>query len=85
MYVICIGAEVSSVMFSPSGKYLLSGGKDSTCRLWDVGTAKPILKYLGCQQVKHRMSTVFVCDGDFVMSSDDVDNKMVAWVSDNNV
>ena len=27
------------------------------------------------------MSTVFVGDGDFVMSSDDVDNKMVAWVS----
>lgn len=31
-------SQVDSVCFSPSGKYILSAGRDSTCRLWELST-----------------------------------------------
>ncbi|MFP6618436.1 MAG: serine/threonine-protein kinase, partial [Pirellulaceae bacterium] len=35
-------APVLSVMFSPSGKQLVSGGRDNTVRLWDTSTGQPL-------------------------------------------
>ena len=38
---------VSSVQFSKSGKYILTGGKDSTVRLWDVRTGQQVSLFGG--------------------------------------
>lgn len=38
---------ISTITFSPDGKFLVSGGSDSndgTCQLWDLGTGKEVAK-----------------------------------------
>jgi eukaryotic-like serine/threonine-protein kinase len=38
---------VSAVAWSPDGKYIASGGQDSTVRVWNAMTGKPRLTYTG--------------------------------------
>ncbi|HEY7315875.1 MAG TPA: protein kinase [Gemmataceae bacterium] len=40
-------AEVQPVAFSPGGEYILSGGWDSTVRLWDAETGEEIRRFAG--------------------------------------
>ena len=41
------GAEVCSVEFSRNGKYVLSSGKDSMCKLWELSTTRCLIAYTG--------------------------------------
>ncbi len=40
---------VSSVCFSPDGKYALSGSWDNTLKLWNISTGKEIRTFIGRQ------------------------------------
>ena len=41
------GAEVASVRFSRNGKYILSSGKDSLIKLWEISTNRCLIAYTG--------------------------------------
>ena len=71
------GEEVSSVQFSPSGKYLLSGGLDSVARLWDYSSGKQVMAYAGHRQ-NQRSPSIFSHCGSFVFSADG-DGYIAAW------
>ncbi len=58
---------VYSVNFSPDGKYLLSGGKDSTIRLWDVASGKEIKQFVG--HSSSLITALFSRDGKNIISS----------------
>jgi WD40 repeat protein len=40
-------AEIVSIVFSPDGRYALSGSKDKTERLWEVSTGKQLAVFTG--------------------------------------
>ena len=58
---------ITSVAFSPDGRYLLSGGLDLTVRLWDVASGKEIRKFTG--HVKQVQSVAFSPDGRLAIST----------------
>lgn len=41
------GAEVCSAIFSKNAKYILSSGKDSVVKLWEISTGRTLVKYTG--------------------------------------
>lgn len=41
------GAEVCSAVFSKNSKYILSSGKDSVAKLWEISTGRTLVKYTG--------------------------------------
>lgn len=41
------GFEACSVVFSRNGKYLLSAGKNSICKLWELSTSRCLIAYTG--------------------------------------
>lgn len=51
---------VSSLDLSPDGTKVLSGGLDSTLRVWDIGTGKEISSYLFPSQI----FAVGICPGE---------------------
>ena len=52
--------HVSSVQFSRNGKYVLSSGKDSICKLWDLSMpSNPIQVYTGADLSGNRQ-VIFV-------------------------
>lgn len=73
------GASVSSVKFSRNSKYLLSNGKDSIGRLWDMSSGQVIQKYEGAVQKQASCNITFTYNEDFVLSSDETNNTIVCW------
>jgi len=67
--VVQIGhsAPVTSVDFSPCGRYVLSGSKDKTIKLWDIATGREIRTFRGHSDVVS--SVKFLPDGRHVVSS----------------
>ena len=67
--VVQIGhsAPVTSVEFSPCGRYVLSGSKDKTVKLWDIATGREIRTFKGHSDVVS--SARFIPDGRHVVSS----------------
>ncbi len=56
---------ISSVVFSPNGKYIASGSVDKTIKLWDVESGKEIRTFLGNNLI---FSVCFNPDGDYIAS-----------------
>ena len=68
--------SVSSVAFSPDGKYAISGSWDETLKLWDISTGKAIRTFRGYKDFIH--SVAFSSDGQYVLSGND-DQTMRLW------
>lgn len=57
---------VNGVVFSPDGRFALSGATDKTVRLWSVATGKEIKRFIGHKSVVK--SVTFSPDGELVLS-----------------
>ena len=51
------GAEVCSAVFSKNSKYVLSSGKDSVVKLWEISTGRTLVKYTGEDDVLEPQGT----------------------------
>ena len=76
MYVIFSGKDVTSVVFSPDGKYLASACWEKNIRLWDVKTGESIREFKG--HTYGVESVVFSPDGKYLTSAS-LDNTVWLW------
>ena len=67
--VVQIGhsAPVTSVEFSPCGRYVLSASKDKTVKLWDIATGREIRTFKGHSDVVS--AARFIPNGRHIVSS----------------
>ncbi|GAB6033095.1 hypothetical protein CHUAL_012708 [Chamberlinius hualienensis] len=80
------GYEVCSVAFSRNSKYLLSSGKDSLVRLWELSSSRCILVYTGAGAVgkqQHRTQAVFNHTEDYILFPDEKTTSLCSWDSRN--
>jgi WD40 repeat protein len=60
-------ASVKSVAFTPDGKFLLSGSRDKTIKLWELATGRELRSYLGHTSTINDIAVS--SDGKFFISS----------------
>jgi len=74
---------VLSVAFSYDGKFLASGSRDKTVRLWDVATRAPFGKKILRGHTKAVMSVAFnphiITQKKFLLASGSMDNTVILW------
>ena len=73
---------VSSVKVSQNGKYILSAGKDSMVKLWEMSMCSCLLTYEGASNPSsknHRAQAVFNHTEDFVMFPDCRNIQLHSW------
>ncbi len=58
---------MNSVMFSPDGKYILSGDEDKTARLWDAATGQELRQFIGHTDIV--WTAAFSPDGKYVATA----------------
>ncbi len=75
-YFIGHSSSVSSVAFSPDGKYLASGSYDSTVKLWSVESQKEVTTLQGHSDYVY--SVTFSPDGKYLASGSS-DNTVKLW------
>ena len=68
--------DVSSVAFSPNGKYALSGSWDETIKLWEVATGREIRTFAGHTRIVDAVA--FSPDGIHIISASS-DNTIKLW------
>lgn len=61
--------------------YILSSAKDSSVKLWEVGTGRLVKQYVGATHTQLRCQAVFNDTEEFVLSIDESLNEIVAWDS----
>lgn len=71
--------EVTSVAFSPDGKYLLTSGHDGTARLWDIRTGAEVRRFLGHDESVHRAR--FTPDGQYIAACEN--DGIIVWNASN--
>jgi len=76
MFNINAPGRVSSVAFSPDGRYALSGSWDSTLTLWDISTGNVIRIFKG--HTDRVNSVAFSPDGSYIISAAR-DNSIRLW------
>ena len=67
---------VNSALFSPDGRFVLSGSADEIVILWDIASGKEIRRFLGHSDMVN--SVVFSHDGRFALSGSN-DNTLILW------
>ncbi|CAG2254509.1 CSTF1 [Mytilus edulis] len=80
------GNEVCSVMFSRNGKYVLSSGKDSLVKLWELSTNRCLIMYTGAGATgkqEHRTQAVFNHTEDYILFPDEKTTSLCCWDSRN--
>eukprot|EP00041_Stephanoeca_diplocostata_P004591 m.47387 g.47387 ORF g.47387 m.47387 type:complete len:547 (-) comp15217_c0_seq1:348-1988(-) len=74
------GTAVTSVQFSKNDNYLLSGGRDSVVRLWDLRTHRVLVSYVGAATTKSpRAQCCFSHDERRVFCADEDSRGLVSW------
>nr|CAB3234104.1 cleavage stimulation factor subunit 1 [Phallusia mammillata] len=77
------GDDICSVVFSRNGKYLLTSGKDSVARLWDMAApSQAVQVYTGAElsgKQVHRAQAVFNHTEDYVLFPDEQTVSMCCW------
>lgn len=68
---------MTSVQFSPNGKYLLAGSLDSAIRLWSHQTGRCVKTYTGHKNTKYCCFPTFG-DGELVLSGSE-DGDLFIW------
>lgn len=73
------GAEVTSIQFSRNGKYILSSGKDSNVKLWEVTSGHVLNEYVGVTQHNHRTGACFNHTEDLIIAPDEKGMAIGCW------
>jgi WD40 repeat protein len=68
--------SITSVAFSPDGKYALTGSEDTTARLWDIQSGRQMRTFIG--HTKTIKSVAFSPDGKYALTGSD-DNTARLW------
>ncbi|KAI3631343.1 hypothetical protein MIR68_010833 [Amoeboaphelidium protococcarum] len=76
------GHDVASVQFCKTSRYLLTSGKDSVPKVWDITSGKPAQVYIGATQKNVLIGASFsALTEDYVLSGCEKTNTLVAWCS----
>ncbi|XP_062608775.1 cleavage stimulation factor subunit 1-like [Saccostrea cucullata] len=80
------GEEVCSVTFSRNSKYILSSGKDSLVKLWELSTNRCLIVYTGAGmtgKMEHGAQAVFNHTEDYIFFPDENTTSLCCWDSRN--